>query len=854
VNLNSGKNPRTAYSCLNKTSSSDPRRSVSGRLNYLLVVAVGLILFGVMPVGRVKAQNLLQNGNFNSPTTGGTTNDGTIYGLPPTNWTTWTYWLTSSSDAWANRAIDTNSFDGSYYMQVGSDEGITSGAGLYQIVPGLPGYAYTLTVESGVQAWWWPEGEMRIFFLDSSTNILSESVSDITTAITASAQGLPWENYTLTAVSPPGTAYVKVEFASESYSEDYGVEYAGTVWFDNAVLTSAPSAATYIPPVRIMPLGDSITWGQTAPVSTPGGYRLPLYQLLTADGFNVEMVGTVWANGALNLPQENHEGWQGYRIDQIASGFLTWVNAVPTPDVILLLIGTNDYGQNYDTATATNRLDQLIGLIATNLPNTKLVVSSVLLRTDSATVNNEIQTTFNPYIPGIVAAHAALGQQVYFIDLNSVIGAADLGTDGLHPNQTGYNIMGTNWYNTVINLISPLGTTNPPAILSVAGNSDLTNVNVTFTKPVSSSAANPANYSLSGGLTISSATLDPAAQRNVTLVTSPQVSGKLYTLTVNNVQDITSNQLTIAPGTTAQFVSISSNLTVISGEAQLIDVQFNADEFNLIYDAGAGSPNPLPVMTGAAVIGSAGDTWNQVNSSVLAYTAPPNEAYTVNPVPLNFVSGAASGVSLTLSTPGSTYNANSTAWGNYSPFTAAGSPYSALMQSLVSDYAGDASGTVTLTNLTPEQAYNLYVYTAGDTNAGPAGRTGTITVGSTAQNYTWNGTATNLTSGVDYLEFSGVTSAGGTLTLSFGNSTAETDLDGFQLQLFVVPVQLTITPSGNNVILSWPASANGTLEFATNLVPSTVWNTNLPAPVVISGQNVETNAISNAQMFFRLLQ
>jgi hypothetical protein len=70
----------------------------------------------------------------------------------------------------------------------------------------------------------------------------------------------------------------------------------------------------------------------------------------------------------------------------------------------------------------------------------------------------------------------------------------------------------------------------------------------------------------------------------------------------------------------------------------------------------------------------------------------------------------------------------------------------------------------------------------------------------------------------------------------------------------VVPVQLTITPSGNNVILSWPASANGTLEFATNLVPSTVWNTNLPAPVVISGQNVETNAISNAQMFFRLLQ
>jgi len=100
-----------------------------------------------------------------------------------------------------------------------------------------------------------------------------------------------------------------------------------------------------------------------------------------------------------------------------------------------------------------------------------------------------------------------------FHRFDSVITASDLGTDGLHPNQTGYNVMGTNWYNTVINLITPLGTTNPPAILSVVGNSDLTHVNVTFTKPVSSSAINLANYSLNGGLTISTATLDPAAQR-----------------------------------------------------------------------------------------------------------------------------------------------------------------------------------------------------------------------------------------------------------------------------------------------------------------------------------------------------
>jgi uncharacterized repeat protein (TIGR03803 family) len=71
--------------------------------------------------------------------------------------------------------------------------------------------------------------------------------------------------------------------------------------------------------------------------------------------------------------------------------------------------------------------------------------------------------------------------------------------------------------------------------------------------------------------------------------------------------------------------------------------------------------------------------------------------------------------------------------------------------------------------------------------------------------------------------------------------------------------QLAITPSGKNVVLSWPtdyASFDYTgykLQCATNLA-SPIWNTNLPAPVVINGQNTVTNPISGAQQFFRLSQ
>jgi uncharacterized repeat protein (TIGR03803 family) len=67
--------------------------------------------------------------------------------------------------------------------------------------------------------------------------------------------------------------------------------------------------------------------------------------------------------------------------------------------------------------------------------------------------------------------------------------------------------------------------------------------------------------------------------------------------------------------------------------------------------------------------------------------------------------------------------------------------------------------------------------------------------------------------------------------------------------------QLTISPSGANVILSWPATAAGfTLQSTTNLGSLAFWTTNSPAPVVVNGQNVVTNPLAGAQKFFRLSQ
>src|SRR5713101_7644123 len=61
------------------------------------------------------------------------------------------------------------------------------------------------------------------------------------------------------------------------------------------------------PPIRILPLGDSITYGY----DVPGGYRLPLYQVLTNAGYNVDFTGTQTGNGAADLPDPDHEGHPG---------------------------------------------------------------------------------------------------------------------------------------------------------------------------------------------------------------------------------------------------------------------------------------------------------------------------------------------------------------------------------------------------------------------------------------------------------------------------------------------------------------------------------------------------------------
>jgi len=187
--------------------------------------------------------------------------------------------------------------------------------------------------------------------------------------------------------------------------------------------------------LRIMPLGDSITAGFRS--TTADGYRGPLATSLAGQVGAVDFVGSQ-IDGSMLDP--DNEGHFMYRIDQIA-GLATGVLNNYKPNLVLLDAGINDLGQGYNVSTAPARLASLIDQILAAEPDATVLVAQLIVNTD-AIVEPE-RETFNSKLPAIVQARAGAGKHVALVDM-SALTTADL-FDGLHPNDTGYQLMANAW-------------------------------------------------------------------------------------------------------------------------------------------------------------------------------------------------------------------------------------------------------------------------------------------------------------------------------------------------------------------------------------------------------------------------
>src|SRR5208283_4005514 len=175
------------------------------------------------------------------------------------------------------------------------------------------------------------------------------------------------------------------------------------------------------------------------------------------------------------------------------------------------------------------------------------------------------------------------------------------------------------------------------------------------------------------------------------------------------------------------------------------------------------------------------------------------------------------------------------------------------------------NGTVFVVNTDGTGFTNLHSFTATSTLAntygtGPSGLmlSGNTLYG-TAQNGGSGGSGTVFALNTDGTGFTNLHSfTGGSdgaspvagLILS-GNTLYGTTTSTV-FSIFLQP-QLTLTPSGPYVILTWPTNYSGfTLQSTTNFGSSAVWSTNSSPPVVIGGENVVINPITGTQKFYRL--
>ena len=127
-----------------------------------------------------------------------------------------------------------------------------------------------------------------------------------------------------------------------------------------------------------------------------------------------------------------------------------------------------------------------------------------------------------------------------------------------------YDVVVMNNYGSVtstsVTLTVKPAETTAPTILYAAGNQQFNKVRVWFSEPLDPVSAQTASfYTLSGGLTVSSATLSAPAGSSgdniVDLATSLQTPGTVYTLTVTGVKDQVVPANTIVAGSTVQFSS-----------------------------------------------------------------------------------------------------------------------------------------------------------------------------------------------------------------------------------------------------------------------------------------------------------
>ena len=217
---------------------------------------------------------------------------------------------------------------------------------------------------------------------------------------------------------------------------------AGTLLSVLCVATATSKAVPSANPTRIMPLGDSITQGNTQHNS----YRRPLWLELRKAGYNVDFVGSTRENfkgpSPLSDFDPDHEGHWGWRVDEVLERIDGWLR-ISEPDIVLIHLGNNDLTRGQSLESTIEELRQLIQRIRAVNPRVKLLIAQIIPCGNKARIQQ-----LNKLIGNLARRTNTQESPIVVVDQFSGFNPkAGVDTyDGCHPSGVGEQKMASRWF------------------------------------------------------------------------------------------------------------------------------------------------------------------------------------------------------------------------------------------------------------------------------------------------------------------------------------------------------------------------------------------------------------------------
>jgi parallel beta-helix repeat protein len=212
---------------------------------------------------------------------------------------------------------------------------------------------------------------------------------------------------------------------------------------------ATPENGSAANPVKIMPLGDSIT----QMYADHDSYRRPLWHLLQSGGFAVDFVGSqnLNKNGPPPHPDfdMDHEGHSGWRADEILAQIENWATTFQ-PDIVLIHLGSNDIFQYQSNSGTIFELGQIIDKLRLVNPSIKILLAQIIPSIYEA---NAI-IDFNQRLPGLAASKNTPQSPVVVVDLWTGFSVSLDMYDGVHPNDAGDQKMAERWHAALVNFLN----------------------------------------------------------------------------------------------------------------------------------------------------------------------------------------------------------------------------------------------------------------------------------------------------------------------------------------------------------------------------------------------------------------